>query len=134
MLRIEKALIAALGGEVQFANDVTAYRLALAAHALTVGVPAPMPPNSTVATCVRDHASQYEIYESDGTVPLPPEDPRVIAFKAEQERTDLLTRLKTATPAEIDAWFTANVTTLLQARNVMRAIVKLLVTNLNLNK
>lgn len=57
----------------------------------------------------------------------PPEKKRVEAFEADAEQVDLRDRLRTATPAQIDDWFNANVTTLAQARSVLKAIVKYLV-------
>ena len=58
------------------------------------------------------------------------EDNRQTALKADPTYIDLLNRAKTATPAEIDAWFAANVTTLPQARGVLAAIVKYIATRL----
>lgn len=52
---------------------------------------------------------------------------RVEAFDAAPEAVDLATRARTATNVQIDAWLTANVTTLAQARTVLGAIIKRLV-------
>lgn len=51
---------------------------------------------------------------------------RRAAILADTGRLDLLNRLQTATSAEIDTWFDNNVTTLASARNVLKAIVKLI--------
>lgn len=56
-----------------------------------------------------------------------PEDTRVGTFKNDATQQDLLNRLKTATPAQIDAWLTTNVTNLAQARTVLGAIIKFIV-------
>ena len=39
-----------------------------------------------------------------------------------------MNRLKTATPAQIDTWIAANVTTLAQARTVLGSLIKVLAT------
>jgi hypothetical protein len=63
--------------------------------------------------------------------PLPTaEEQRIAAIKADPAYIDLFNRAHTATAAQIDAWFAANVTTLVQARGVLAAIVKLMATNL----
>lgn len=59
---------------------------------------------------------------------ITPEEQRVTDFEALPERRDLIDRLKTATPAQIDTWLTANVTTLAQARAVLGQILKVLAT------
>lgn len=46
------------------------------------------------------------------------------SFVADASRVDLLTRLKTSTPAQIDTWLTNNVTNLAQARTILGAIIK----------
>ena len=51
---------------------------------------------------------------------------RITDFKNDNAQADLLDRLKTATPNQIDTWLTNNVTTMAQARNVLGAIIKLL--------
>lgn len=56
----------------------------------------------------------------------PPDSPRVSALKAAPDLVDLVTRLQAATPAQIDAWLTANMTNLAQARTVLGAVVKVL--------
>lgn len=61
------------------------------------------------------------------TDPLPtPEQVRAATFAALPERQDLIARLKTATPAQVDSWLTTNVTTLAQARTVLGSIIKVL--------
>lgn len=62
-------------------------------------------------------------------VPTPAEvaaEARAVSFVADATRADLLVRLQTATPAQIDAWLLANVTTLVQARVVLGSIIKIL--------
>ncbi len=53
---------------------------------------------------------------------------RAAAFQAEANRQDLITRLQNATPAQIDTWLAANVTSLPQAITVLSAILKVLAT------
>ena len=55
-----------------------------------------------------------------------PEFIRETAFKAETDRTDLIERLKTATPAQISTWVDNNVTNIAQARAVFKAILKVI--------
>ncbi len=47
-------------------------------------------------------------------------------IRADSGRIDLLNRLQTATPAQIDTWLTNNVTNLAQARAVLAAIIKVI--------
>lgn len=49
---------------------------------------------------------------------------RAAAIKADAGRADLINRLKTATPAQIDNWVDANVTTIASVRTVFKAILK----------
>jgi hypothetical protein len=51
---------------------------------------------------------------------------RITNFKNDAAQADLLDRLKTATPNQIDTWLTNNVTTLAQARVVLGAVIKFL--------
>lgn len=53
-------------------------------------------------------------------------DQRRAALRADAGVQDLITRLQSASVAQIDAWITANVTTLPQARTLLATIVKLL--------
>lgn len=83
------------------------------------------------------HRKELAAWQSMGNVitpyVVPPpttEDNRQAALKADPAYIDLLNRAKAATPAEIDAWFAANVTTLPQARGVLAAIVKYIATRL----
>jgi hypothetical protein len=48
------------------------------------------------------------------------------AFVADAQRADLVTRLKSASPAQIDNWIDGNVTSIATARAVLKAIVKVL--------
>jgi len=52
------------------------------------------------------------------------ESSRVASIIADPGRIDLLDRLRTATPAQIDAWIDNNVTTIAAARAVFKAIIK----------
>lgn len=52
--------------------------------------------------------------------------PRIAQLKADARRSALLARLKTATPAQIDAYLAANVTSLATARDVLGDIIKIL--------
>lgn len=56
---------------------------------------------------------------------------RVVTFGALPDTADLAQRLKNATPAQIDTWIDGNVTNLAQARDVLKAIVKLLATQID---
>lgn len=58
-----------------------------------------------------------------------PDQIRQVLFAALPERIDLVIRLKTATPAQIDSWLATNVTTLAAARVVLATILKYLATN-----
>lgn len=49
---------------------------------------------------------------------------RVNSIRTDSGRIDLLNRLKTATPAQIDSWIDTNVTNIASARTVLKAIVK----------
>ncbi len=60
---------------------------------------------------------------------LPPAVVRAQTFTALPDRADLIARLQTATPAQIDSWLTANVTNLAQARGVLAAIIKVMAAN-----
>ena len=73
--------------------------------------------------------------------PLPPDPPaptpEQVARRAQRDaylqdagRNDLSDRLKTATPAQIDAWVDANVTTIAQARQLFKAILKTMLTGI----
>ncbi len=83
-----------------------------------------------------DVASIGWTYDGVNFIPPPetPTDPvitaeraRITSFRVEATQQDLIGRLQTATPAQIDAWLVNNVTTLAQARTVLGAIVKFLV-------
>lgn len=56
----------------------------------------------------------------------PPPDPRMVEIKADPGRAALRDRLASATPAQIDAYVDADVTTLAQARGMFKAILKLI--------
>jgi hypothetical protein len=58
------------------------------------------------------------------------EQTRIAGIKVDAGYIDLLSRASTATAAQIDAWFAANVTTLAQARAVLASIVKFLATKI----
>ena len=55
-----------------------------------------------------------------------PDSDRDAAFREDAARADMLARLKTATPAQIDTYIEANVTNLAQARNFLKALTKVL--------
>lgn len=46
------------------------------------------------------------------------------AIQASPDRVDLMTRLRTATPGQIDNWIDNNVVDLASARMVLKALVK----------
>ena len=58
---------------------------------------------------------------------------RLQQFLADPSQSDLLTRIQSATPAQIDTWLASNVTTLQQARTVLGAIIKVLAPLLSAN-
>jgi len=62
----------------------------------------------------------------DPSQPSEEEIARKLEFKGEQDRIDLLDRLNTATPAQIDTWIDNNVTSLASARAVLKAIIKVI--------
>ncbi len=51
---------------------------------------------------------------------------REATITSDAGRVDLLSRLRTATAAQIDTWLTNNVTTLAQARTVLAAVIKVI--------
>lgn len=51
---------------------------------------------------------------------------RTETFNADPDRVDMLQRLKTATPAQIDSYIEANVTNLAQARSFLKKLTKVL--------
>jgi hypothetical protein len=68
-------------------------------------------------------------------LPARPRDPSPIptarelrdaTFKADPDRADMLDRLITATPEQIDAYIEANVTNLAQARTFLKKLTKVL--------
>lgn len=81
------------------------------------------------ATGVWNNAN-YEIVSGSWEEPDPPDMSAEIARQAtitsSSDRVDLLNRLKTATAAQIDTWVDNNVTTLAQARTVLKAIIKVI--------
>lgn len=62
----------------------------------------------------------------DPYVKPPPssEDLRAETFRSDVGRSDLMTRIRTATPAQIDAFIDNNVTNIAQARAIFKAILK----------
>jgi hypothetical protein len=55
------------------------------------------------------------------------ETARVESFTSSADFQDLETRLKTATPAQINSWVDNNVTSIATVRPVLKAIIKLLI-------
>jgi len=82
----------------------------------------------------RDYA-EYLAWVNAGGVPAPYVEPpeqiaarqRRTAFDADATRADLLTRLRTATPAQINSYVDANVTNLTDARTLFKRILLTLV-------
>ena len=73
------------------------------------------------------HWREYEAWLDDGHSPEPadPPPPEEGARRARRQALraySMIQRLETATPAEIDAWIDANVTTIAQARTVLKAL------------
>lgn len=72
-----------------------------------------------------------EIIAAVAALPEPQvEADRVAAYQVDASRGDLLTRLKSATPAQIDSYVESNVTTLPQARTLFKAILKVIALDL----
>lgn len=69
--------------------------------------------------------AEVEAAENAPFVPTE-DDLREASFKDEPDRIDLVNRLRTATPAQINNWIDANVTSLAAARAVLKALVKVL--------
>ena len=72
---------------------------------------------------------EYRIEAATWTEPDPPIDPdadRQSQIRSAPDRVDLLTRLKAASPSQIDGWIDTNVTTVATARTVFKAILKLI--------
>ncbi len=72
------------------------------------------------------NGSQFTAPPPNPTPPPTPGEERIELFASLPERQDIIQRLKTATPAQIDAWLLANVTNLTQARTVLGMIIKVL--------
>jgi hypothetical protein len=51
---------------------------------------------------------------------------REVSFVDSSDRSDLMNRLRTATPAQIDTWIDNNVTSIAAARAVFKAILKVI--------
>lgn len=49
---------------------------------------------------------------------------RDITIRADAGRVDLMTRLQTATPAQIDSWIDANATNIAGVRTILKALLK----------
>jgi len=84
-------------------------------------------PDDCEEALVEDHPDIISFINPPPTA----EEIRVGVFAAEPTVIDLRSRLKDATPAQIDTWLTNNVTNLTQARVVLGAIIKYLVANRN---
>jgi hypothetical protein len=76
---------------------------------------------------VVDGGEVKEVLIFENIPPPTAEETRVASFVEAPDRADLFTRLKTATPAQVDTWIDNNVTSLAAARAVLKAIVKYLV-------
>lgn len=61
---------------------------------------------------------------------LTDEENRRNALVTDPGQTDLINRLRTATPAQIDNWIETNVTTIAGARAVLKALAKVQALNL----
>lgn len=94
------------------------------------------PPSNTVVVPTEDASIGWDwdglTFVAPPANPEPPPTPeqlRAATFASLPDRQDIITRLRTATPAQIDAWLTANVTTLAQARTVLGALIKVFCIN-----
>lgn len=54
------------------------------------------------------------------------ENQRVASYRSDTSRIDLLQRLRSATPAQIETWVDTNASNLAQARNILKAIIKVI--------
>ena len=77
------------------------------------------------ATQAQKDAAQAVADAFDTTAP-PAVKLRAATFRADASRQDMLTRLRTATPAQIDSYIDANVATLAQARTFLKALAKVI--------
>jgi hypothetical protein len=84
------------------------------------GVLVPMTPEE-IAPREADDAAQIA-----GASARAAERARKRALAEDPETIDLLMRLRTASPAQIDTWLTNNVTNLTEARTVLGMILKLI--------
>jgi hypothetical protein len=84
------------------------------------GVLVPMTPEE-IAAREADEAAQIA-----GAAARAAERARKRALAEDPETIDLLMRLRTASPAQIDTWLTNNVTNLTEARTVLGMILKLI--------
>lgn len=116
------------------ANHLVKQRIVLA----DVGSYTPSPGLTLVIETAQTGASSvgYTWNGTTFTTPLSNPDPtptpdqlRQQSFVAQSDRADLVTRLQSATPAQIDNWLTNNVTNLTQARAVLGAIIKVFCAN-----
>lgn len=100
------------------------------------------PPSGQTAVSVQTGVAIGWTYDGNnfiapGQPPLTPEQQAAVNatnagtarradMAAQPDCADLLQRIQTATPAQIDNWIDTNVTTLVAARAVLKAIVKCL--------
>lgn len=74
-------------------------------------------------------STPWWIEEYDVVDPPPPtaEEIRLAAFGAEADVIDLKNRMDTSTAAQVNTWVDANVTTLAQARSVLKTLIKIVI-------
>lgn len=68
-----------------------------------------------------------ETYSVSDPPPPTADQLRRASYDTEPDMIDILNRLNTATPAQINSWIDTNVTNIATARTVLKAIVKLLI-------
>src|SRR3990170_3670825 len=93
-------------------GQLTAYKNALAAHANTVGVPAPFPTHKELFDRIlADPDKDFVVIDDPVVVPptIPPEEidrrNRRAAFRQAARNDPVLNQLKDMNPAQFDAWF-----------------------------
>lgn len=78
---------------------------------------------------VREAGEVKQVFDVADPPPPSAEEVRQGVFAALPDRADLMTRLQTATPQQIDNWIDGNVTNIATARAVLKAIIKVMVAN-----
>jgi len=128
------------GTTEQLIARVEAFRAARAAHASTVGAPAPREEDFVESLC--DSGEPYEVAPEPVVVPPPPpptqaeldaqaaEAARREAFETTIRGDSIVSQLKGMTATEFDAWWDANVTNAAQAITILKRLTRLIIVRL----